>query len=219
MIELCRVNKIYEQKDIKTEILKAVDLSIADGEFVCVHGKSGCGKTTLLNILGLLDDFSNGSYLLNGTEVSSLGRKQKTRLRATQIGFIFQAFHLIPLLTVEENIEVPMGYAGMPRESRKKKVTELIDKMGLIERKDYLTSRLSGGEKQRVAIARALALEPSLILADEPTGNLDSKNGEIIMELLKEMNEKGKTIIMVTHDQSLAKYGSRIITMEDGKIK
>lgn len=218
MIELCNIKKTYVDKGIKTEVLNEVDLSVSDGEFLCIYGKSGCGKTTLLNIMGMLDDFQDGSYKLGGKEIFGLSRKQKSRLRAEKIGFIFQAFHLISTLTVEENIVVPMGYAGVPSDKRKKRAAVLVERMGLTKRKDYLASRLSGGEKQRTAIARALALEPPLILADEPTGNLDTKNGEMIMGFLNEMNQMGKTIIMVTHDQSLAKYGSRIITMEDGKI-
>ena len=218
MIKLKGVCKSYPVGDRKVEVLKNINMNIEEGEFVCIYGKSGCGKSTLLNIIGLMDRMDAGEYFIDDLDVGSLGRDKQAALRSDTIGFIFQAFHLIPDLNVFENVVVPLGYRGVPKKDRKKRGEELLGMVGLQERKTHYPSQLSGGEQQRTAIARALAANPRIIVADEPTGNLDSQNGKIVMDLLKGLNEKGITIIVVTHDISLESYASKVITLSDGEI-
>jgi len=191
-------------------------MHISQGEFVTIMGPSGCGKTTLLNILGLLDNPTEGSYRLNGTEVAQLNERQRTILRKGKIGFVFQSFNLIDELTVEQNVELPLKYLGIPIEERRAKVTEVLRRLNMSHRMSHYPDQLSGGQQQRIAIARAVVCDPELILADEPTGNLDTKNGKEVMELLAELNDDGKTIVMVTHSQRDASYAHRIINMLDG---
>ncbi len=216
MIQLSNIKKIFHYSDVYTVALGGIDLEVNEGEFVAIMGPSGCGKTTLLNIIGLLDNPSEGNYLLDGEEVARLSESQRTNLRKGKIGFIFQSFNLIDELTVEENVELPLKYMGMPAEERKKRVTDALRKLNISHRDKHFPNQLSGGQQQRVAIARALVCNPRLILADEPTGNLDSKNGKEVMEMLAELNDEGTTIIMVTHSQRDASYAQRVINMLDG---
>lgn len=225
LIELSGIKKVYRHGDIETEILKGIDLKIERGEFIAIVGPSGSGKSTLLYILGLLDRPSSGSYLLEGKEVLKLSDDELSRLRADYIGFVFQAFYLIPYLTVLDNVLLPLQY--LPRESRKKKFSniqpekfaeEILNRLGLSDRKNFKPEQLSGGQKQRTAIARALMNKPELILADEPTGQLDSASGKAVMEILKELHREGKTIIVVTHDKEVASYAQRIVEIKDGRI-
>ena len=191
-------------------------MEVDDGEFVAIMGPSGCGKTTLLNILGLLDNPSEGNYSLDGIEVANLKESQRTMLRKGRIGFVFQSFNLIDELTVEQNVELPLKYMGVPVAERREKVNKILRRMNVSHRAKHFPNQLSGGQQQRVAIARAVVCEPRLILADEPTGNLDSKNGKEVMELLTQLNEEGTTIVMVTHSQRDANYAHRIVNMIDG---
>ena len=216
MIQLSNIKKIFHYSDVYTVALGGINLEVNEGEFVAVMGPSGCGKTTLLNIIGLLDNPSEGNYLLDGEEVARLNESQRTNLRKGKIGFIFQSFNLIDELTVEENVELPLKYMGMPAEERKKRVTDALRKLNISHRDKHFPNQLSGGQQQRVAIARAVVCNPRLILADEPTGNLDSKNGKEVMEMLAELNDEGTTIIMVTHSQRDASYAQRVINMLDG---
>ena len=216
MIELNEIKKVFKYSDVYTVALGGINLSIDEGEFVGIMGPSGCGKTTLLNILGLLDNPSEGNYLLDGVEVGNLKESQRTELRTGKIGFVFQSFNLIDELTVEQNVELPLKYLGVPADERKKKVTEVLRRMNISHRANHYPNQLSGGQQQRTAIARAVVCNPKLILADEPTGNLDSKNGKEVMELLAELNDEGTTIVMVTHSQRDASYAHRIINMLDG---
>ena len=196
--------------------LGGINLEVREGEFVAIMGPSGCGKTTLLNILGLLDNPTEGSYLLDGKEVAHLKESQRTDLRKGRIGFVFQSFNLIDELTVEQNVELPLKYLGVPVAKHQQRVTELLRKVNLSHRAKHFPGQLSGGQQQRVAIARAVVCDPRLILADEPTGNLDSKNGKEVMELLAELNDEGTTIVMVTHSQRDASYAQRVVNMLDG---
>ena len=216
MIQLSNIKKIFHYSDVYTVALGGINLEVNEGEFVAIMGPSGCGKTTLLNIIGLLDNPSEGNYLLDGEEVARLSESQRTNLRKGKIGFIFQSFNLIDELTVEENVELPLKYMGMPAEERKKRVTDALRKLNISHRDKHFPNQLSGGQQQRVAIARAVVCNPRLILADEPTGNLDSKNGKEVMEMLAELNDEGTTIIMVTHSQRDASYAQRVINMLDG---
>lgn len=218
MIELNEIKKVFKYSDVYTVALGGINLSIDEGEFVGIMGPSGCGKTTLLNILGLLDNPSEGNYLLDGVEVGNLKESQRTELRKGKIGFVFQSFNLIDELTVEQNVELPLKYLGVPADERKKKVTEVLRRMNISHRANHYPNQLSGGQQQRTAIARAVVCNPKLILADEPTGNLDSKNGKEVMELLAELNDEGTTIVMVTHSQHNASYADRIISLYDGQI-
>lgn len=218
MISLKEINKTYPLGKTKVEVLKNISVNIDDGEFVCIYGKSGCGKSTLLNIIGLMDTMDSGEYYMNKINIGETGRAQKARLRSKEIGFIFQAFHLIPDLNAFENIVVPLGYQGISKKQREKRGEELLNRVGLLERRKHYPSQLSGGEKQRAAIARAIAANPKIIVADEPTGNLDTQNGKCIMDLLSELNRQGITVIVATHDHSLKDYASRVIRLEDGKI-
>lgn len=218
MILLDKIGKTYHNGTVKTEVLKGVSLSIGEGEFVCIYGESGSGKSTLLNILGLLDEATAGRYELDHEDVGGLGKRECARIRNQKIGFVFQAYHLIPQLNVLENIAVPLGYAGMPRREREKRVRRLLLEFGMEHLEKKYISQMSGGEQQRAAIARAVVNEPRILLADEPTGNLDQYNSGIVMEYLKGLNQRGMTVVMVTHDTNLAKYGSRVVRVEDGRI-
>lgn len=216
MIQLSNIKKVFSLGEIYTIALGGINLEVNEGDFVAIMGPSGCGKTTLLNILGLLDNPSEGNYLLDGVEVARLKENQRADLRNGKIGFVFQSFNLIDELTVEQNVELPLKYMGVPAVERKKKVTDVLRRMNISHRANHYPNQLSGGQQQRTAIARAVVCNPSVILADEPTGNLDSKNGKEAMELLAELNDEGTTIIMATHSQRDASYANRIVNMLDG---
>lgn len=218
MIKLENLSKVYRTEEIESTALNQVSFEIAKGEFVSVMGPSGCGKSTLLNILGLLDKPESGSYSFLGKEVSGLNEKGRSAVRKENIGFIFQNFNLIDELTVFENIELPLIYNKVSAAERRKRVNKLIDKIGISHRSSHFPQQLSGGQQQRVAVARALVTRPPLILADEPTGNLDSSHGNEVMELLCELNEAGTTIIMVTHSSHDASYSQRVINLLDGQV-
>jgi len=218
MIKLDKLTKVYRTDEIESTALNEVSFKIEKGEFVSVMGPSGCGKSTLLNILGMLDKPESGSYEFQGKEVSHLKEKGRALIRKQNIGFVFQNFNLIDELTVFENIELPLIYNNVPSTERKKRVNELIDKIGISHRASHFPQQLSGGQQQRVAVARALITKPPIILADEPTGNLDSSNGNEVMELLCELNEAGTTIVMVTHSTHDASYSGRIINLLDGQV-
>ena len=216
MIQVSNLKKIYHYSDVYTVALGGINMEVDEGEFVAIMGPSGCGKTTLLNILGLLDNPSEGNYLLDGVEVANLKENQRTALRKGKIGFVFQSFNLIDELTVEQNVELPLKYMGIPVEERKKRVTDALRRLNISHRAGHYPGQLSGGQQQRVAIARAVVCNPRLILADEPTGNLDTRNGKEVMELLAQLNDEGTTIVMVTHSQRDASYAQRIVNMLDG---
>jgi len=218
MIKTVNLQKIFRTEEVETWALNEVSAEIEAGEFVAIMGPSGCGKTTMLNILGLLDNPTGGEYYLNGTEVGKFSEKQRTRLRKGVIGFVFQSFNLIEELNVYENIELPLLYMGIPSAERRKRVHAAMERMQITHREKHFPQQLSGGQQQRVAIARAVVAGPKLILADEPTGNLDSKNGKEVMSLLTELNKEGTTIVMVTHSQHDASYAARIINLFDGQI-
>jgi len=218
LIQLNGVTKVFTTDEVETHALAGIHLDIRKGEYVAIAGPSGCGKSTLLAILGLLDSSSGGEYVLNGRQVQGLKLGERARIRNREIGFIFQAFNLIGDLTVYENVELPLTYRGMPASERKKRVHESLERVGMSHRVQHYPSQLSGGQQQRVAVARALAGDPSLLLADEPTGNLDSINGEAVMDLLRELHRSGATICMVTHDPRYAKYADRSIHLFDGRI-
>lgn len=218
MIKTVDLEKIFRTEEVETWALNKVNIEVKEGEFVAVMGPSGCGKSTLLNILGLLDNPSSGEYFLNGIEVSKYTESQRTKLRKGIIGFVFQSFNLIDELNVYENIELPLLYMGVSASERKKKVEEAMNRMAITHRAKHFPQQLSGGQQQRVAIARAVVTNPKLILADEPTGNLDSKNGKEVMNLLSELNKEGTTIVMVTHSQHDAGFASRTINLFDGQV-
>lgn len=218
MIKIENLTKIFRTEEVETLALRGVSLNVDKGEFVAVMGPSGCGKSTLLNIVGLLDNPTEGSYVLDGTDVSALKEKNRTALRKGKIGFVFQNFNLIDELNIEENVELPLRYLNISASDRKKRVAEVLERMGIAHRAKHFPQQLSGGQQQRAAIARAVVGRPSLILADEPTGNLDSKNGREVMELLTELNREGTTIVMVTHSQRDAAYTHRVINLFDGKV-
>jgi putative ABC transport system ATP-binding protein len=218
LISLDGVTKVFVTDEVETHALAGIHLYIKRGEYVSIAGPSGCGKSTLLAILGLLDTPSDGAYTLNNQPVANLKMQERARIRNREIGFIFQAFNLIGDLNVYENVELPLTYRGMPSSERKKAVMEALDKVGMSHRVKHYPSQLSGGQQQRVAVARALAGSPSVLLADEPTGNLDSVNGEAVMGLLKELHRNGATICMVTHDPRYASFADRTIHMFDGRI-
>ena len=218
MIKTVALEKIFRTEEVETLALNKVSIEVKEGEFVAIMGPSGCGKSTLLNILGLLDNPTSGEYYLNGIEVSRYTEAQRTKLRKGIIGFVFQSFTLIDELNVYENIELPLLYMGVSATERKKKVQEAMERMAIVHREKHFPQQLSGGQQQRVAIARAVVANPKLILADEPTGNLDSKNGQEVMNLLSELNKEGTTIVMVTHSQHDAGFASRIINLFDGKV-
>ena len=218
MIKLSKLSKVYRTDEIESTALNEVSFEINEGEFVSIMGPSGCGKSTLLNILGMLDKPESGSYQFLGNEVAQLKEKERSDVRKKNIGFIFQNFNLIDELTVFENIELPLLYNKVSSSERKKRVNELIEKIGISHRTSHYPQQLSGGQQQRVAVARALITKPPLILADEPTGNLDSSHGNEVMELMCELNETGTTIIMVTHSSHDASYSNRVINLLDGQI-
>ena len=218
MIKTNQLVKIFQTDEIETTALNKVDLEVQKGEFVAIMGPSGCGKSTLLNIVGLLDNPTDGSLVFDGIEVSKFKEKQRTGLRKGSIGFVFQSFNLIDELTVYENVELPLLYLRMPSSERKKKVQDVLDRMKIAHRKNHFPQQLSGGQQQRVAVSRAVVTKPKSILADEPTGNLDSANGEEVMGILSELNEEGTTIVMVTHSPSDAEKAHRIIQLFDGHI-
>ena len=218
MIRTVALEKIFRTEEVETLALNKVSIEVKEGEFVAIMGPSGCGKSTLLNILGLLDNPTSGEYYLNGIEVSRYTEAQRTKLRKGIIGFVFQSFNLIDELNVYENIELPLLYMGVSATERKKKVQEAMERMAIVHREKHFPQQLSGGQQQRVAIARAVVANPKLILADEPTGNLDSKNGQEVMNLLSELNKEGTTIVMVTHSQHDAGFASRTINLFDGQV-
>lgn len=218
VIHLSNVHKTYHMGDINLPVLKDVSLDIEPGEFVAIMGSSGSGKTTLMNILGCLDTMDQGSYNLNGEEVGSADGNTLARIRNRHIGFVFQSFNLLPRINIVRNVEMPLIYAAIPSGKRRKLAIEALQQVGLGERLDHLPSQISGGQQQRVAIARAMVTQPEVLLADEPTGSLDSVNGREIMQLFEQLNQQGKTIVMVTHENDIAEYADRRITMQDGRI-
>ena len=218
MIKLENIKKVFRTEEVETWALREVNLEVKEGEFVAIMGPSGCGKSTLLNILGLLDTPTNGSYMLNGKDVSKLKESERTDIRKGVIGFVFQSFNLIDELNVFENIELPLLYVGTSTKERRKRIEAVMDRMAISHRRKHFPGQLSGGQQQRVAIARAVLPNPKIILADEPTGNLDSKNGKEVMQLLSELHKEGTTIIMVTHSQHDASYADRIVNLYDGQI-
>jgi putative ABC transport system ATP-binding protein len=218
LIELEGIKKVFFTDEIETHALAEIHLNIEKGEYVSIAGPSGCGKSTLLSILGLLDTPTEGRYVLNGTEVANLGFAERARIRNREIGFIFQSFNLIGDLTVFENVELPLTYRGMSGTDRKANAMAALEKVGMAHRINHYPSQLSGGQQQRVAVARALAGKPSILLADEPTGNLDSKNGDAVMALLRDLHREGATICMVTHDPRFAKNADRTVNLFDGRV-
>src|SRR4026209_454577 len=218
LIRLNGIKKVFYTDEVETHALAGIHLEIQQGEYAAIAGPSGCGKSTLLAILGLLDTATEGTYTLNGNEVANLSLSERARVRNREIGFIFQSFNLIGDLTVFENVELPLSYRGMKPSERKTRVMDALERVGMGHRAKHLPSQLSGGQQQRVAVARAVAGEPSILLADEPTGNLDSRNGEAVMELLRELHKAGATICMVTHDPRYARHAKRHIHLCDGKV-
>ena len=218
MIKTNKLVKIYHTDEVETTALNEGGLEIAEGEFVSVMGPSGCGKSTLLNVIGMIDSPSGGEYFFNGEEVGMLPERKRSNIRKHNLGFVFQSFNLIDELTVFENIELPMLYTKVPSAQRKQRVEELLEGMSIMHRRNHFPQQLSGGQQQRVAVARAVVNKPKLILADEPTGNLDSSNGEEVMKILSSLNAEGTTILMVTHSQYCAEFGNRIIRMLDGQV-
>ena len=217
MIQIKELQKLFSTEEVETTALNGINLEIKEGEFVAIMGPSGCGKSTLLNIVGLLDNPSGGDYNFFGTEVAKMTERKRAQLRKGNIGFVFQSFNLIDELTVFENVELPLIYMNMPVKERKIKVEAVLERMNIMHRRNHFPQQLSGGQQQRVAVARAVVNNPKLILADEPTGNLDSSNGNEVMQLLTDLNEQGTTIIMVTHSEHDARYSHRIIRMLDGQ--
>ncbi len=218
MIKIQDITKVFRTEEVETIALGGVSLEVKDGEFLAIMGPSGCGKSTLLNILGLLDNPTDGQYWIDGDEVAKLKESQRTRVRKGKIGFVFQSFNLIEELNVEQNVELPLRYLGVPARERKQRVADILQRMAISHRAKHFPNQLSGGQQQRVAIARAVVSGPKLILADEPTGNLDSKNGLEVMQLLTQLNQEGTTVVMVTHSQRDANYASRIVEMLDGRF-
>jgi putative ABC transport system ATP-binding protein len=218
LIKLEAIKKVFYTDEVETHALAGIHLDIKKGEYLSIAGPSGCGKSTLLSILGLLDSPTEGNYTLNGQSVANLDHSQRARIRNREVGFIFQSFNLIGDLTVFENVELPLTYRGMNAAERKQRVTEALERVGMAHRMKHYPSQLSGGQQQRVAVARALGGKPAILLADEPTGNLDSKNGEAVMELLRELHREGATICMVTHDPRFARHADRQVHLFDGRI-
>ncbi|MEM7657094.1 MAG: ABC transporter ATP-binding protein [Bacteroidota bacterium] len=218
MIRINNLSKLYRTEEIETTALNEVSMNVKEGEFLSIMGPSGCGKSTLLNILGLIDSPSNGEYFFMDEEVSRYSERQRANLRKHNLGFVFQSFNLIDELTVFENVELPLIYTKMRSSERKSRVERVLEQMNMMHRKTHFPQQLSGGQQQRVAVARAIVNEPRLILADEPTGNLDSSNGDDVMKMLTHLNEQGTTVVMVTHSPRNAEFGHRIIRLLDGKI-
>jgi putative ABC transport system ATP-binding protein len=218
LIRLEGIKKVFYTDEVETHALSDIHLEVRNGEYVAIAGPSGCGKTTLLSILGLLDSPTDGTYMLDGQPVAKLSAADRARVRNRQIGFIFQAFNLIGDLTVYENVELPLTYRGMPSDERRKRVQAALERVGMSHRMKHFPAQLSGGQQQRVAVARAVAGDPAILLADEPTGNLDSTNGEAVMELLRELHQGGATICMVTHDPRYARHADRSVHLFDGKV-
>ncbi len=218
MITMTNLNKIYRTEEIETLALNGINFQVKEGEFVSIMGPSGCGKSTLLNVLGLIDTANDGEYMFLEQNVTRLNERQRANIRKGNIGFVFQSFNLIDELTVFENVELPLLYLKVSAADRKNKVNEVLERMEIMHRKNHFPQQLSGGQQQRVAVARAVVANPKIILADEPTGNLDSKNGDEVMNILTQLNEAGTTIIMVTHSPTYAEYGNRTVHLFDGKI-
>jgi len=218
VLTMTGLTKSYRTDTVETLALDAIDLDIADGEFVAIMGPSGCGKSTLLNMLGMLDSPTSGSYVFNGQEVANLSEAKLAEVRKANIGFIFQSFNLVDELSVRENVELALLYHNVPSAERKRRVDEVMDKVGIGHRARHRPSQLSGGQQQRVAVARALVASPKLILADEPTGNLDTQHGEEVMRMIRQLNQEGSTIVMVTHSPAHADFASRLVNMLDGRI-
>ena len=218
MIKIENLQKVYKTEEVETTALNGINLQVAAGEFVSIMGPSGCGKSTLLNVMGLLDKPESGSYMFLDTELLKLNDRERSNFRKTHMGFVFQNFNLIDELTVFENIELPLIYNKVPAAERKARVNEIIERMNIVNRSGHFPQQLSGGQQQRVAVARALVTKPKLVLADEPTGNLDSTNGEEVMKLLQELNDAGTTMVMVTHSPYDAGFAHRIINLFDGKV-
>lgn len=218
MIQLQQLNRVFRTSELETTALNQIDLQIEQGDFVAIMGPSGCGKSTLLSILGMLDSPSAGAYLFEGADIANYSEKQLAQLRKTKLGFVFQSFNLIDELTVFQNVELPLQYQGVAAGERKTRVEAILKRMQIDHRADHLPLQLSGGQQQRVAVARALVINPALILADEPTGNLDSKNSEEVMQMLRQLNRDGTTVVMVTHSEHESRYASRIVRMLDGQI-
>ena len=218
MLTMRELSKVYRTDTVQTTALDSIDLDIADGEFVAIMGPSGCGKSTLLNMIGMLDSPSSGSYDFNGKEVAGLSESKLADVRKENIGFIFQSFNLVDELSVRDNVELALLYHNVPAAERKRRVDEVMDKTGIAHRAKHRPSQLSGGQQQRVAVARALVASPKLILADEPTGNLDTQHGEEVMKMIQQLNAEGSTIVMVTHSPAHADYAGRIVSMLDGRI-
>ena len=218
MIKITNLSRIFRTLDLETAALSNINLTVNAGEFVAIMGPSGCGKSTLLSILGMLDSPTSGSFAFDGCNIADYNEKQLTLLRKASIGFVFQSFNLIDELTVYENVELPLQYQKISKGERKKRVEAILKRVGIDHRSDHLPQQLSGGQQQRVAVARALVINPKLILADEPTGNLDSKNGDEVMAMLRELNKEGTTVIMVTHSEKEGRYADRLVRLLDGQI-
>lgn len=218
MIKINNLSRIFRTLDLETAALSNINLTVNEGEFVAIMGPSGCGKSTLLSILGMLDSPTSGSFEFAGSNIAGYNEKQLAQLRKTSIGFVFQSFNLIDELTVYENVELPLQYQKISKGERKKRVEAILKRVGIDHRADHLPQQLSGGQQQRVAVARALVINPKLILADEPTGNLDSKNGDEVLAMLRELNKEGTTVIMVTHSEKEGNYADRIVRLLDGQI-
>ena len=218
MIKLINATQIFRTQDVETTALNDVNLTVEKGDFLAIMGPSGCGKSTLLSMLGMLDSPSSGQYIFDDQNIAKFGERKLAKLRSSSIGFVFQSFNLIDSLTVFENVELPLQYLNISKAERKQRVSEILKKVAIEHRADHLPQQLSGGQQQRVAVARALVIKPKIILADEPTGNLDSKNGEEVMAMLRSLNSDGTTVIMVTHSEHDAKYASRVIRLFDGQI-
>ena len=218
MLSMRELSRVYRTDTVETTALDRIDLDIADGEFVAIMGPSGCGKSTLLNVIGMLDSPSSGSYVFNGNEVAGLPESKLADIRKRHIGFIFQSFNLIDELSVRENVELALLYHDIPSSERKQRVDAVMDKVGIAHRAKHRPSQLSGGQQQRVAVARAVVGEPKMILADEPTGNLDTQHGEEVMRMLQKLNSEGSTIVMVTHSPAHADYAGRVVNMLDGRV-
>ncbi|MBA6232498.1 MULTISPECIES: ABC transporter ATP-binding protein [unclassified Colwellia] len=218
MIKLINASQVFRTQDIETTALNKINLTVEQGDFLAIMGPSGCGKSTLLSMLGMLDSPNSGDYYFAEQNIAKYGERKLSKLRSSSIGFVFQSFNLIDSLTVFENVELPLQYLKISKAERKKRVSDILKKVAIEHRADHLPQQLSGGQQQRVAVARALVIKPKIILADEPTGNLDSKNGEEVMAMLRELNADGTTVIMVTHSEHDAKYASRVIRLFDGQI-